>query len=180
MELPMGKTILRSLQITIGAVAGMVIVPYAVNIGTGGIPQQAWLLPHVSWLWPVAWGCVALVVLLQLWVHRLDNPKVLSTRRPKDARKYPSGDDRNGPVRAAVKFSGGVAARREGERRDVEYSPAGGSASDDTSDGPAREKGLTRAGIRFVNAIPVAPATEFRDRVPEMQKMGVPRTWEAA
>lgn len=56
----MGKMILRMLWVTFGAVVVLLIVPVAVNLGTGGTPPH-WLVPYVDWLWPAALGCVALV-----------------------------------------------------------------------------------------------------------------------
>jgi hypothetical protein len=83
----MGKVILRILQITFGVVAGLVIVPVAVNLGTGGTPPR-WLAPYVGWLWPAALGCVAVVVLLELWDKLPGASKAISAHRPNDPRNY--------------------------------------------------------------------------------------------
>jgi len=83
-----GKMILRILQVTFGAAGGLLVVPVAVNLGTGGTPPP-WLAPYVDWLWPVALGCVALVILIELCDKLLlDGRKPITRRRPNDPRNY--------------------------------------------------------------------------------------------
>jgi hypothetical protein len=82
----MGKMILRMSQVTVGAVGGLLIVPMAVNISTGGTPPS-WLTPYIGWLWPAAVGCVVLVILLELWDKLLPDERRI-THRPNDPRNY--------------------------------------------------------------------------------------------
>ena len=75
---------LRIAQIIITAVAGLLVVPVAVNIGTGG-QAPGWLQPYVDWLWPVALVGVAVVVALEILTQRRDSAGI-SPRRPQDPR----------------------------------------------------------------------------------------------
>ena len=68
----------------LSAFAGLLVVPVAVNIGTGGdVPQ--WLKPLATWLWPIALICVLLVIALELWDSRPGGDR-MSVRRPTDPR----------------------------------------------------------------------------------------------
>jgi hypothetical protein len=78
----MTRTWLRILQVVISAVAGLLVVPVAVNIGTGGQAPGS-LAPYVGWLWPVALAAVAVVVVIEVLNQRRNSPG-FSTRRPED------------------------------------------------------------------------------------------------
>lgn len=83
-----GKMILRILQVTVGAVGGLLIVPMAVNVSTGGTPPPR-LTAYIGWLWPAAVGCVVLVILLELWDKLLpDERRTITVHRPNDPRNY--------------------------------------------------------------------------------------------
>ncbi|BBH71653.1 hypothetical protein ACTI_83380 [Actinoplanes sp. OR16] len=85
----MGRGLLRFLQIVFGTVAGLVIVPVAVNIGTGGEPPE-WMRPFVTWLWPVAGICVVVVAVLEYLSRRDDRPPPsMVTLHPDDPRNAP-------------------------------------------------------------------------------------------
>lgn len=78
-------SVVRVLQKLFGAVAGLLVVPIAVNIGTGGTPPP-WLAPFTGALWPVALGCVVAVVALELVEQRGSVRDVIAARRPDDPR----------------------------------------------------------------------------------------------
>lgn len=81
----MARVVLRVLQVTFGAVGGLLIVPVAVNVGTGGTPP-GWLRPHVGLLWPAAVTCVGLVIALELCDKLVVGRTAMSVRRPNDRR----------------------------------------------------------------------------------------------
>src|ERR1700754_3448041 len=84
------RPLLRVAQITLFVVGTTLIIPVAVNIGTGGSPP-GWLRPYVGWLWPGALACVVAVIALGAY-DRL---------RPADGERsirHPVGDPRNGPL----------------------------------------------------------------------------------
>ncbi|GIF77315.1 NACHT domain-containing protein [Asanoa siamensis] len=84
---------LRVAQVTLTVVGGTLVVPTAVNIGTGGEPPR-WLEPYTGWLWPVAVGCVIAVIVVEA-VERL---------RPaarEKAVRHRVGDPRNIPLALA-------------------------------------------------------------------------------
>jgi hypothetical protein len=74
----------HAFRIVLSAFASLLVVPVAVNIGTGG-NAPAWLKPFVNWLWPIAIVCVVLVIALELWDKR-ESRGSISTRRPNDPR----------------------------------------------------------------------------------------------
>jgi hypothetical protein len=80
-----GKRALRILQIVVATVGGLLIVPLAVNVGTGA-KSPSWLVPVVGWLWPTALVCVALVIALQVWDTVTSSSGAISARRPNDPR----------------------------------------------------------------------------------------------
>jgi len=55
------RSTLRVLQVLFGTVGGLLVVPYAVNLDTGGT-APGWLRPHIGWWWPVALACVAAII----------------------------------------------------------------------------------------------------------------------
>ena len=59
----MTRAWLRVVQVVFTAVAGLLVVPVAVNVETGGQAPD-WLEPLVGWLWPGALACVAVVAAL--------------------------------------------------------------------------------------------------------------------
>ncbi|MEV4622251.1 hypothetical protein AB0J74_26505 [Asanoa sp. NPDC049573] len=96
---------LRVFQIALSAVATLLVVPFAVNISTGGDPP-GWMRPFVGWLWPVAIGCVVAVIVLEA-VDRLApaaHDKVIRHR---------VGDPRNVPL-ALAQVTRYVSARQQG------------------------------------------------------------------
>lgn len=74
----------QTLRIVLSAVIGLLVVPVAVNIGTGGNAPD-WLRPYINWLWPVAVACVLVVIALELWDRREPNG-TLSVQFPNDPR----------------------------------------------------------------------------------------------
>ncbi|MEU4558717.1 NACHT domain-containing protein [Actinoplanes sp. NPDC023936] len=79
----------RILQITLGAIASLLVVPVAVNVGTSG-DAPPWLKPYINWLWPVALACVAVVIVLEWLSRREGRPaKPISALHPDDPRNAP-------------------------------------------------------------------------------------------
>jgi len=99
------RPLLRVLQITLSAVATLLVVPFAVNISTGGDPP-GWMRPFVGWLWPIAIGCVVAVIVLEA-VDRL-----APAARDKVIR-HRVGDPRNIPL-ALAQVTRYVSARQQG------------------------------------------------------------------
>ncbi|HZN18010.1 MAG TPA: hypothetical protein VFB84_07480, partial [Micromonosporaceae bacterium] len=83
----MSRATLRILQVTLSVVSALLIVPIAVNVGTGG-DAPSWLQPYTNWLWPVAIACVALVIALEIWDMLQVSGRTTSARRPDDPRNY--------------------------------------------------------------------------------------------
>jgi hypothetical protein len=81
----MSKWLLRILQVSFTALAGLLIVPVAVNVGTGGT-TPGWLTPFKDWLWPVAFVCVGLVIALEILDRILGARTVISVRLPNSSR----------------------------------------------------------------------------------------------
>jgi len=73
------------LQVFFGTVGGLLVVPYAVNLDTGGT-APGWLRPHIGWLWPVALACVAAIIVLELADRLIGGPETISLLRPHDPR----------------------------------------------------------------------------------------------
>ncbi|HEV7708972.1 MAG TPA: hypothetical protein VGP16_12320 [Asanoa sp.] len=99
------RPLLRVLQIALSAVATLLVVPFAVNISTGGDPP-GWMRSFVGWLWPVAIGCVFAVIVLEA-IDRLapaTHDKVIRHR---------VGDPRNIPL-ALAQVTRYVSARQQG------------------------------------------------------------------
>ncbi|WP_433830328.1 NACHT domain-containing protein [Actinoplanes sp. CA-015351] len=93
------------LQIAFGAVASLLVVPVAVNVGTSG-DAPPWLKPFINWLWPVAIVCVAVVIFLEFLSRRDGRPAgLISARHPEDARNAP---------RALAQISHYIQGRRKG------------------------------------------------------------------
>ncbi|GAA2369453.1 NACHT domain-containing protein [Dactylosporangium salmoneum] len=89
----MPKFVIRSLQATLTSVGGLVVVPVAINVGTGGT-LPAWLRPLDGQLWWIASACVASIIALELWERRSSEPA-----RP--ASLFPHDDPRNRPLAIA-------------------------------------------------------------------------------
>jgi hypothetical protein len=82
----MGRGLLRFLQVMLVTAAGLVVVPVAVNIETGG-DAPGWLKPYTDWLWPVGLACALLVAVLEFLARREDGPaKPASAAHPDDPR----------------------------------------------------------------------------------------------
>ncbi|HEY2670998.1 MAG TPA: hypothetical protein VGJ07_11565 [Rugosimonospora sp.] len=81
----MGKGIPRILEAAFGAAATLLIVPIAVNVGTGGTAPP-WLRHYRGWLWPAALGCVIAIVALEAWGQWSRSRRTISARRPDDPR----------------------------------------------------------------------------------------------
>src|SRR4051812_15933318 len=81
----MSQAVRRILQITLGTVAGLLIIPVAVNVGTGGEAPR-WLQPYAGLLWPVAIMCVLLIIALEIWDKIPMSKDSMSARRPHDRR----------------------------------------------------------------------------------------------
>ncbi|WP_433830326.1 NACHT domain-containing protein [Actinoplanes sp. CA-015351] len=83
------RAVLRFLQAALVTVAGLVVVPIAVNIETGG-DAPAWLSPYIGWLWPVALLCVLLVAVLEFLARWEGRPvKPISSLHPDDPQNAP-------------------------------------------------------------------------------------------
>ncbi|MEU8243591.1 NACHT domain-containing protein [Actinoplanes missouriensis] len=85
----MGRDVSRILQIAFGAIASLLVVPVAVNVGTSG-DAPPWLKPYINWLWPVALVCVAVVIFVE-WLTRREGAAVepISGLHPDDPRNAP-------------------------------------------------------------------------------------------
>lgn len=73
----MGLMLLRAFA----AIATLIIVPFVVNIKTGGQAPE-WVGPYDGWLWPVVFGCVVLVIGIEAWERRRRRATMTSSRRP--------------------------------------------------------------------------------------------------
>src|SRR4051812_13935893 len=60
------RQVARALLVTVG---GLLLVPYAINVQTGGVPP-AWLRPYAAALWPAALLCVAALAALEIAARR--------------------------------------------------------------------------------------------------------------
>ncbi|MCA2214344.1 hypothetical protein [Jidongwangia harbinensis] len=78
-------SVLRVAQKFLGAMAALLIVPIAINVGTGGTPPP-WLAPLADWVWPVAVVCVLVIVALEVIEQRGSRGEAISTRHPNDPR----------------------------------------------------------------------------------------------
>jgi hypothetical protein len=87
LEVPVRRTVLRLLA-AVSVVGGLLVVPFAVNISTGG-EAPAWLRPYADWLWPVAIGCVVIAAGLAITTEKFRfSGGAISVRRPNDTRNY--------------------------------------------------------------------------------------------
>ncbi|MFF5085181.1 NACHT domain-containing protein [Actinoplanes sp. NPDC000266] len=92
------------LQVLFGVVGGLIVVPTAINVTTGGeLPER--LRPFAGWLWPAAVTCLVLVVGLELWDKLRPGGSEISPHRP---------DDPKNIGRALKQVSAYVGARRGG------------------------------------------------------------------
>lgn len=83
----MGRVAFRVLQVLLGTVGGLLVVPYAVNIDTGGT-APTWLMPRIGWLWPTALGCLLLIILLEVGDRLRGSGSTISPVRPHDPRNF--------------------------------------------------------------------------------------------
>ncbi|GID31173.1 NACHT domain-containing protein [Paractinoplanes brasiliensis] len=100
----MGRAAVRVLQVLLATLGGLVILPFAVNLETGGTAPQ-WLQPFRPVMWPTALGCLLLLIGLEIW----DRVGAGDPARP--ARRT---DDERNVRRALEQVSRYVAARRLG------------------------------------------------------------------
>lgn len=106
----MPRYVIRSLQVTLTTVGGLVVVPVAVNVGTGGTLPAA-LRPLNDLVWWIAAACVVSILALELWERQAPE-----TVRP--ASLFPHDDPRNRPLAIAqvrhyvnARLGGSLAAR---------------------------------------------------------------------
>jgi hypothetical protein len=83
----MGRKVVGVVQIAVVAIVGLIVVPTAINVGTGGI-APGWLEPLGDNLWWVVVGSVLLIVVLEAVGRFAVSSREVSRRRPNDPRNY--------------------------------------------------------------------------------------------
>jgi len=76
-----GHLLSRISQVALTVVGGLLIVPTAVNVATGGTPP-AWLAPYSGWLWPAAIVSTMVIIALEVWDRVRRSGQTFSVRRP--------------------------------------------------------------------------------------------------